>query len=172
MYVRSKYECSSLISVRVYMSPSVQFERRRAKPKKRTMAKRRGKRREGEAKGEMRVREWRGNSCAVRDCSAFEGSRTSHRLYMHDPEDGKASWTKLIPVVLISNAEGLSPPTFCPGSVWNASWLITVTNLAVSYTGNTNSRLRGNAIGLEHPIYIYMYHFYIVVLTDLAICFI
>lgn len=40
----------------------------------------------------------------IRDCSLSRVPRTSHRLYMHDLEDGKA-WTKLIPAVLVSKAD-------------------------------------------------------------------
>lgn len=115
----------------------------------------------GEAKGEKAKRRVRWGFVseevipAVHDCSAFEGSRTSRRLYMHDPEDGKASRTKLIPVVLVSNVEDL-PSAFCRRAVSKAfeRFLANHRYESGSELDNTNPRLKGNAIDLSNSLYI------------------
>lgn len=94
---------------------------------------------------------------AVRDCSAFEGSRTSHRLYIYDPEEGKASRTKLIPVVLVSNAEDLLS-AFCRTASKAFERFLTNHRYESGSEplGNTDPQLKGNAIGLEYPMYTYI----------------
>lgn len=78
---------------------------------------------------------------AVRDCSAFEGSRTTHRLYMYDPENGKASWTKLISVVLVSSAKDLLSAFCRTASKAFERFLANHRYESGSELGNTNSRL-------------------------------
>jgi len=93
---------------------------------------------------------------AVCDCSVFEGSRTSHRLYIYDPEEGKASWTKLIPVVPVSNAEDGEDllSAFCrTASKAFERFLANHRYESGSELDNIDPQLKGNAIGLEYSIY-------------------
>jgi len=118
----------------------------------------------------MRVCEWGSNSCRTR-LFAFEGLRTNHRLYMHDPEDGKASWTKFIPVVLVSNAGDL-PSVFCR-TVSKAfeRFLANHRYESDSELDNTNPQLKRNATDLQYPLYTHTHtYIHIIVLITCLKC--